>query len=269
MPNNHSPPFFRFHKFPLTEMNLFILIVALMPLFSHALTLPSNSEVSGNKSELTIVYHRFRSNITVEALSSGKLVGQACSSSLISGNFAHLPIIFDVNKRGSGNLTVGPSTYRIHEDIKHSGGIICGRTYNNFGAVVSCIVTVPAELPLQSLSEPEITKCILDDFYGYGLAKAFRAATRTLSGPTDAGQAKIVPVEPPIPKCSKSYTTEALGDGDPHQNYYGIQLSVSDQFLSCPLDGRVEGTVSQASRQTPAPTDNRHPNPSLRQPNIV
>lgn len=213
-------------------MDLFILIVALMPLFSHTLALPSNFEVSNNKTELTVVYHRVSSSISVEALSSGKVVGSACSSSLSSGSFAQLPIIFDVNERGSGNLSVGPSTYRIHEDIKHSGGIICGRAFNNVEAAVSCIVTVPAELQLQPLSEPEIiAKCMADDFY-YGLAKALRPATRTLVGPIDASSAKIVPIEPPIPKCSKSYTTEVLGDGNPHQNYYGIQLSVSDRLLS-------------------------------------
>lgn len=264
--NNRSLHYFRFDQLPLIKMNLFILIVALIPLFSHALTLSSNFEVSDSKRELTIAYHRVNSSITVEALSSGKLVGQACSSSLSSSNFAQLPIIFDVNKHGSGNLTVGPSTYRIHEDIKHSGGIICGRMFNNVEAAVSCIVTVPAELPLHSLSELELAKCISDDFYG--LAKALRVATRTLSGPTDASQTKIVPIEPPLPKCSKSWTTEVLGDGDPHQNYYGIQLSVSDRFLSCPLDAHIEGTVSQPSWQTPAPTSNSHPNPSAPQPNI-
>lgn len=94
-------------------MNLLALIVALMPFFfcASASVPPAISGAQDNKQDLTIVYHKANSDVTVEVLSGGNLVGQSCSSSLSSGTFENLPIIFDVNEHDSGNLTVGSSTY--------------------------------------------------------------------------------------------------------------------------------------------------------------
>lgn len=94
-------------------MNRLALIVALMPFSfcASASVPPAISGAQDNKQDLTIVYHKANSDVTVEVLSGGNLVGQSCSSSLSSGTFENLPIIFDVNEHTSGNLTVGSSTY--------------------------------------------------------------------------------------------------------------------------------------------------------------
>lgn len=207
-------------------MNLLTLIVALMPLFSFALVPPAIAKARGNKKDLTIVYHKANADITIEVLSGDDLVEQACSSSLSSGAFESMPIIFDVDEHGSGNLTIGSFTYRIHEDASHSGGIVCTRMFNHAEAAVSCTVAVPADLPIQPLSKSNIAVCISEQHNR--LAKFFRAATNPPWGSTGAGQAEMIFDPPPQPHCGPEEKTQRLGDGDPHQNYYLLQLSVSD-----------------------------------------
>lgn len=211
----------------IADMNLFILIVALMPLFSFALVPPAIAKARSNKQDLTIVYHKANADITIEVLSGDNLVGQACSSSLNSGAFESMPILFNVDERGSGNLTIGSFTYRIHEDASHSGGIICSRMFNHAEAAVSCTVTVPADLPMQPLSKSNIAVCIPERHNR--LAKLFRVAINSPWGSTTGmGQAEMIFDPPPQPHCGSEEKTQRFGDGDPHQNYYLLQLSVSD-----------------------------------------
>lgn len=224
-------------------MNLFTLIVALLPLFSFVLAAPASNKALTDKQELKIVYHKADSNITVQVLSNGSLVGQSCSSSLSSGSFEKLPIVFDVDERGSGNVTVGDSTYMIHENATYSGGIVCGRMFNRAEAAVSCTVAVPADFPLQPLSKLDIAECIPNA--RNSLAKTIQLATSPLPDPMDAGHSRrsIGPPgwhdpdttprpfkDPPCSDPSPPGTTQRDGDGDPHQNYYHLQLSVSNNF---------------------------------------
>lgn len=244
----------------LANMNLLALIVAVavMPLFSFALTLPASVQAGDNKQELKIIYHKAAdSNITVEVLSTDGLVGWSFSSSLDSGAFEKLPIIFDVDERGSGNLTVGPSTYLIHEDANYSGGIVCGRMFNQAEAAVSCTVAVPADLPLQPVGKIDTAEGIPDG--PRGLARVLRVAANPPSGPMDTLHSmwgRDPPADIPPNSCEDddpSGKTEVIGDGDPHQNYYDIQLSVSECFLAQPI---VEVTLSKpahASTSNPPP----------------
>lgn len=221
-------------------MNLFTLIVALMPFLSFALAWPAQLEVPNDKQELTVVYHRANSSISVEAFSDVALVGRDCSATLNTGSFANLPVIFDVDERGSGNLTVGPSTYWIHEDIKHSGGIICGRMYNDVEAAVSCTITIPAELPMSPLIGLHVTECITND--SYSLSKTLSAATRALSGPAPSSrnETDMIPIRPrQQPGCIyEDPNTSRWACGDPHQNFYHRQLTVSThlEYLTDALD---------------------------------
>ncbi|KAG6365776.1 hypothetical protein INS49_007387 [Diaporthe citri] len=161
-----------------------------MPLFSCALVPPAIAKAQDDKQDLTIVYHKANSDVTVEVLSGGNLVGQSCSSSLSSGAFEKLPIIFDVNERASGNLTVGSSTYLNHVDANYSGDIVCARMFNHAEAAASCTVAVPANLPMQPLSKSNISECISD--HRNRLAKFLRASMNPPGGSTDAGQAEMI-----------------------------------------------------------------------------
>jgi hypothetical protein len=213
-------------------MSLFILMVALASL-SFALALPSDLEIPHGKQQLTIVYHNVNNSVLVEALSSDLgLLGRACSASLSSGIFGNLPVTFDVDERGSGHLTVGASTYRIHEDVEHSGGITCGRMFNAVEAAVSCAVNVPAELPLQPLGEPDTTECIPnassrvlpEPFKLIGaVSRAAHCLTLNNTKPN-----QIVARQSSDSGCGESGTTELVGQGYPQQDYFHFQLSVSD-----------------------------------------
>lgn len=219
-------------------MNLLALIVALMPFLSFALVPPISIKArnGSDKQELKIIYHKADSNVTVKVLSGGNLVGQSCSSSVTgtSGSFEQLSIVFDVDERGSGNLTVGDSTYRIHENANYSGGIVCGRMFNRAEAAVSCTVAVPADLSF------DIAQCIPAGLNS--LARTLHVATSPPSSPMDAGHSgrSIGPPgwtdpdttpqpfhDPPCNDPSPPGDTQRVGDGDPHQNYYDLQLSVS------------------------------------------
>lgn len=259
-------------------MNLLPLLVALMPLFSFSLAAPASIEALADKQELKIIYHKADFNITVQVLSGGSLVGQSCSSSLSSGSFKKLPIVFDVDERGRGNLTVGGSTYLIHENVTYSGGIVCGRMFNRAEAAVSCTVAVPADLPLQPLSRLDIAECIPNGLNS--LAKTIQLATSPPSGPMDAGHSRrqVGPPgwhdpdttpqphhDPPCFDPSPPGTTQRDGDGDPHQNYHHLQLSVSDYCSSCP-PAFVDRSPNVLSPHTHSHIHQVHPNthhPSL------
>lgn len=224
-------------------MNLFTLILALVPFLSFAVAWPTKLEVPNDKQDLTLVYHRANSGISVEALSSGALVGRDCSNTLNTGSFAKLPVTFDVDERGSGNLTVGPSTYWIHEHTDHSGGITCGRMYNEVEAAVSCTVMIPAETSMPPLTGFDITECITN--HAHSLSKTLKAATRGLPLRNSINQTDIVPISPRQGSvCIDQSGTTRWACGDPHQNFYHRQLSVSDWVLSSLLDPSIRCRLS-------------------------
>ncbi|KAG8157037.1 hypothetical protein KVR01_013027 [Diaporthe batatas] len=205
-------------------MNLFTFVVALMPFLSFALAWPAKLEVPNDRQELTVVYHRVNSRASVDALSRGALVGRDCSATLNTGSFANLPIIFDVDERGSGNLTVGPNTYQIHERFDYSGGITCGRMYNDVEAVTSCTVTIPSEFEISPLSRLHVTECIAKD--AHTLSKTLNLATRALSDPNSRNQTENIPIRPRQDCIDEDADTIRWSCGDPHQNFYHRQLSV-------------------------------------------
>lgn len=81
---------------------------------------------------------------------------------------------------------------------------------------------------MQPLSKSNIAECISDR--RNRLAQFLQVTTDPSWGSTNEGQAEIMmPVDPPIQShCGPTKNTERFGDGDPHQNYYLLQLSVSD-----------------------------------------
>lgn len=229
-------------------MNLFTLILALVPFLSFAVAWPTKLEVPNDKQDLTLVYHRANSGISVEALSGGALVGRDCSNTLNTGSFAKLPVTFDVDERGSGNLTVGPSTYWIHEHTDYSGGITCSRMYNDMEAAVYCTVIVPAELSISPSTGLDITECNTN--HAHSLSKTLKAATRGLPLRNSINQTDIEPISPRQGSvCIDQSGTTRWACGDPHQNFYHRQLSVSDYFLSGLLDPSIKCRLSHIPRR--------------------
>jgi hypothetical protein len=116
--------------------------------------------------------------------------GQAEGDIMKTGDFIKFPIIFDLNHNGFGTVSFGNTTYQARAKKKHSGGAICNKMFNDEFATVDC--TLP----------------------GVGIF--------TPTPVTQEDKRQII-----VP-CGPIQSTVLVGDGDPHQNYYHMQISVSD-----------------------------------------
>lgn len=173
------------------------------------------------------------------------LLEKSYSNTLNTGNFADTPLTFDVDENGFGTLTYG-TTYKVHSDPEYSGGISCSQMYNEKDTFVECTVpwkgtSAPAEkskkrsewaAELGASSLPVLGQQGLDIWH----------ASEPVAG-TDSDPA----VDPPTKRelqarplgkrqsqfgCFAEITRETTlrGDGNPHQNHYNRQLSVSKTF---------------------------------------
>ncbi|KAH0420091.1 hypothetical protein CcaCcLH18_14188 [Colletotrichum camelliae] len=222
-------------------------------LLSSALAAPALSRRDEPQlQQVQVVYQECDTATSVEVLSGGTVVAEACSNTLDTGSFAALPIKFDVDRTGAGTVTVGSTTYKIHEKKEISGGIVCGRLFDGGESVVSCDISVPASMPFQSLSRRH--ECIPD-----GATTMARALQ--IRNPEQDLQARYIA---PIPflisddantnadkrelgkrqGCYPQKWTELVGDGNPHQNYYHSQITENNE---CGLATCSTGTETSKS----------------------
>lgn len=138
---------------------------------------------------------------SVEAWSSdySSFLGHSCSYALVSGPFETYPVSFQADETGDGNITIGSSSYIIHENATYSGGISCVRVYSFTQLAVSC--TVPVQVfGNQALEPVDISKrkrCHSDASAG------LRRILAGLQEDTD-----VLPEQ----AFYDSYTTSATGD---------------------------------------------------------
>lgn len=167
-----------------------------------------------------------------------KVIGHSCSTSLVLGTSS---IAFAVDQNGSGNITVGEKEYRVLDDPKVSGGIVCGRIHNDLETVVNCELAVPAALDLTPLDRRNFPECMskrsANAEEGLGLEAVLDGFHR---------KPEFLPVEQPLEEANEisdnstlserqicgvtSKGTYRIGDGNPHQNPLNIQLSVRLPF---------------------------------------
>ncbi|KAF0331288.1 hypothetical protein RB213_001369 [Colletotrichum asianum] len=199
--------------------------------------------------QVQIVYQECATATSVEVFSAGTVVAEACSNTLDTGSFAALPITFAVDRTSAGTVTVGSTTYKIHEKKEISGGIVCGRLFDGGESVVSCDIAVPAGMSLSRRHE-----CIPDG--ETTMARALRVRK-----PEQDLQARYIA---PIPFLTSGETgtntdkreigkrqgcypqkwTELVGDGNPHQNYYHSQITENNE---CGLATCSTGTETSKS----------------------
>ncbi|KAL2758859.1 hypothetical protein ACRALDRAFT_1069049 [Sodiomyces alcalophilus JCM 7366] len=186
--------------------------------------------------------------ITVWNSDQTEILAKSCSNSLSSGPFEQNPISFNVDDHGAGDLTVGTATYRI------GGGdgpnaLDCGRISSETELAINCAVSVPRTAALPSLDRRSLRECFPD-------------------GPLEVAQAmdvfegKVVPEALPeafdLPELNQTEIdeivkrenlnakynvkrqagcdlwvsdTRRVGNGNPHQNPWNIQLS---EPMQCP-----------------------------------
>ena len=202
--------------------------------------LPTAYESSSLNIELQYNKLTTQSSITAWNKERTEVFGHSCSDSLTSGVFRTYPISFKVDQDGAGNITVDSTSYIVHDSPESSGGITCSRMYSETEALVACAVQVPEGIPLVSLDQ--LDECSS----GGGVHQLGRILRGLASGSTSYPGASSVlngsavqgdePLERRQWRCPgggnidkrqrTSTTTEMVGDGNPHQNYMNVQLSV-------------------------------------------
>lgn len=173
--------------------------------------------------------------ISVKDGSTAETFGSACSTALTSGVFADFGIIADIGPNGNGTITVGPSTYTVHENPKYSGGISCHRMYNDHESVMVCDdVPLPLSVQLSPINESDRPSCFGQPT-GMSLQRAAEAIKVVDTFPMPLEEDNSTSTTPmnnleerQTGACSMwSPATRRVGDGNPHQNYWRKQLSVS------------------------------------------
>ncbi|KAK2766688.1 hypothetical protein FQN54_006001 [Arachnomyces sp. PD_36] len=133
------------------------------------------------------------------------LLGQLCTDFdsphvIDTGNFATMPLSMEVEENGFGTLTYGDETYQVHSNPDISGGITCTKKYSDNDAHVDCLV------PWKGLFQAsELPKAGAQECFGR------REQKRQTSGM----------------ECQLKSYTELVDDGDPHQKFYHMQITVS------------------------------------------
>lgn len=214
----------------LANMRFLMLITAGAGLVSIALAVPHDKQKT---QEVDVMIQQIKAtsemDITVLSQESSKILGYACSNILNSGAFAEKPIKADLDENGAGTLAVGNHMYIVNEDPETSGGITCGRTYNDVESFILCAVPLPTSLPLTPISNGEKASC-----FNSGNTPSLEAAFRSILAQNKAPETGMTDIDD-LPMLHKRQTacgqwssdTQVVGDGDPHQNYLHTQLSVS------------------------------------------
>ncbi|OBT51394.1 hypothetical protein VE04_10278, partial [Pseudogymnoascus sp. 24MN13] len=122
-------------------MKFFAAITALAASMPAVLAAPSSQDVN----EVDIVIQRLKTtsetDIAVVDKESSEILGYACSSKIDSGAFANFPVSADIDEYGSGTITLGSTTYEVHEDPTVSGGVTCTKMYDANEVFVTCAAT--------------------------------------------------------------------------------------------------------------------------------
>lgn len=221
-------------------MRSIISVLAIAGLAPVALTAPSRLHLRGDDTrEVNIMIQQVKStgetDIAVVSQGTPDILGYSCSSTLNYGAFADLPITADIDENGSGTLTVGSSTYKVHEDRDASGGIACARIYNDGESFLDCAVPVPSSMKLSPISDQKPT-CFNSGVIP-SLQSAYKAmlAQQEPPAPANLTRRDLSSSRPVLNErqCGIwSPATQRVGDGNPHQNYYLKQLSVSHLALN-------------------------------------
>ena len=140
-----------------------------------------------------------------------KILGQSCDEKLDTGDFAASPISFDVNENGFGTVTVDGTTFKVHSKQEYSGGITCSKSYSDDLAKIECLIPWTGAVDLSEVSANMTQDCFNDKQF------ALDVDMGSLSKRQGGGSGGCLP----------GPATGLVGEGDPHQNYFHKQVSVS------------------------------------------
>ncbi|KAK4196097.1 hypothetical protein QBC40DRAFT_258325 [Triangularia verruculosa] len=237
-------------------------ILAVVPM---AMAAPSQQLDARDSQDVHVTFQasRLTSEAAIEVWNKDQteILGQSCTGSIDSGIFQNTPIAFTTDKNGAGTVTVGPKTYKIHEDVDVSGGISCGRVTSPAEIMIKCMIPLSGGLAarLEPLHKRDLANC----FPKSGpveLAEVMRGLETAPTLDPDA----LAPATFEVPSNATNDTeglsdlerrqrvceivitdTVRVGDGNPHQNPLNIQVSIP---LDC--NKNKECTVGYQHQQT-------------------
>jgi hypothetical protein len=190
---------------------------------------------SAQKAHVVLQLHKTSSeaSVAVQNPDRSEFLEYGCGISLSSGAFREYPIHFDVDGNGAGNLSIGSASYLIHEDPKLSGGISCGRLHSSTETLVTCAITLPASMRMKPLDQHNLPECFRTSGT-FHLVSILAALERGASDQPTSGNLPAPPSHGHSASLNKRQGpcsiwtpgTLMVGDGDPHQNPFNIQLSV-------------------------------------------
>ena len=190
--------------------------------------------------------HEGEAAIDVWDETKSKVLGQSCSQSLQSGLFEHDTIEFQVDSYGAGTFTVGSKAFTVSDD--------CSRVVSEDELVINCRVPFAAPSGLAApLSKRDLSECFphgpIDLF---SVMEGFEKGAEDpsiISSPSNPDPTLAFPAEPngdsignttivgPLDKRQGScgvWTsgTHRFNNGNPHQNPWNVQTSVSPPPVS-------------------------------------
>lgn len=181
------------------------------------------------------------------------LVAQSCSRTLSSNG---LDIAFNVDKNGGGNFTVGSQSYNVNDDVETATGIntICGRIATAEEVVLSCLV--PNTQPLSGVAKRDLKTCfpegqlkvveVLETFEAASKNETVVISSTEADAQAEAQALAVANANATAPASLQESTLDKrcfglawridrVGNGNPHQNPWNIQLSVGSFFIFLPL----------------------------------
>jgi hypothetical protein len=161
--------------------------------------------------------------LTIHSADDSAVLAESCGSSIGSLTFAN------VNEHGIGNFTIGDNTFDIVSQSQD--GVSCTRMYNGHVDVVEC-TNVKMDVPEDAAKSAD---CFTDDEAkdSFQMLKSRSITARNASSDEEpvAVEERTTPTLASRlwsrQQCHNYKTISVVGDGNPHQNYFHKQLSVS------------------------------------------
>lgn len=159
---------------------------------------------------------------------SGSVIDSAWDGTLNKGSFSKFPITISLDKPPSsvGTISVGGKSYPLRSDDSDAAGPDCARIYTDSFVEIDCLI------PMGKSFNPKASGDAADtvDLGSTFLLKQLDAELS--DGQPAANLTKRLVGPNVIPICEDQSSTNLVGNGNPHQNYYNEQISVSTMQYS-------------------------------------
>jgi hypothetical protein len=161
------------------------------------------------------------------------VLAQSCSNSIE-------PLTFNVDENGDGSFTIGDKAYDIISNSQD--GVSCTRKFNDLIAIVECSnvalhVKEPGKVASEDCFKKDEAKAAFQALKSRN-TKRVRSLSTTPVADSSQEQTPANPFRLHARQiiCTSSSYTEKVGDGNPHQNQFHKQVSVSRPLINtlCP-----------------------------------